>query len=296
MPPVSRFGRPVDVPDPVVVSPAQADALRRAQLDLLAEFDRVCAAHGLEFFALYGTLLGAVRHGGFIPWDDDLDVGMLRPDYDRLTELVDAGFGGEFFFQTVDSDPHYGCMFAKLRRNDTRCVDRISFGSPQHGGVFVDVFPLDVKATTRWGRREQKIMRYVGFRLLYLKAGYLFMRGTSVSARIVQTIARVGIRLMPRRLVIALTERHTRLGRTDGSAPREYVSLFGAYVYERDTVDAAWIHPIGRLPFEDMTIPAFADADAYLTQIYGDYMTPPPAEQQAGHHEIVELDLGRYAP
>lgn len=287
--PSSRL--PADrIPTPLVLSNDDQEALRRAQLALLAEFDRVCTAHGLEYFALYGTLLGAIRHGGFIPWDDDLDVGMLRPDYDRLVGVIDDELGSGFMFQTVRSDPSSGYLFGKLRMEGTRCVDRMSYGSPQHGGIFIDVFPLDVKASGPWTRREQKVMRYVGFRLLYLKAGYLFITGTSAAIRTVKAIAHLGIRLVPRRLIIAFTERHARLGRK-GPA-EQYVSLFGAYNYDRDTIDAAWIHPLRAVPFEDVTIPVLGDSDAYLTQLYGDYRQPPPPEEQVGVHEIVELDFG----
>lgn len=282
------------MPRPLQLTPEAEVALRRAQLSLLAELDRVCTAHDLEYFALYGTALGAVRHGGFIPWDDDLDVGLLRPDYDRLTQIMDDELGEQHHFQTVRSDPHYGCMFGKLRLAGTRCVDRISFGSPQQGGIFIDVFPLDAKASKPWARFEQRLMRYVGFRLLYLKAGYLFMNGTSFLSRLTQTVARGAIRFVPRRFIISLTERHTRLGRD--RAPVQYVSLFGAYVYDRDTVDAAWIHPLRSVQFEDVTIPVFADTDAYLTQIYGDYRQPPPLDQRVGVHEFVELDFGDSVP
>lgn len=268
----------------------EKDGLRRAQLELLAEFDRVCTAQGLDYFALYGTLLGAVRHGGFIPWDDDLDVGMLRADFNRLTEVIEDEVDDPYMFQTVRTDSHYGCMFGKLRMNETLCVDRISYGSPQHGGIFIDVFPIDAKASRPVARFEQRMMRYVGFRLLYLKAGYLFMGGTSVPSRIVQAVARTLVRCVPRRLIIALTERHTRLGGV--TPPAEFVSLFGAYVFDRDTIDARWIFPLTRLPFEDVTIPAFADSEAYLTQVYGNFRQPPPPDQQVGVHEIVELDLG----
>lgn len=288
--PLAPHSRRDHAPDPLDLTADDQRRLRHAQLEVLAELDRVCSANGLEYFALYGTLLGAIRHGGFIPWDDDLDVGLLRTDFDRLVEIA-ADFGDDYFLQTVRSDPHYGCMFAKLRKNGTRCVDRISYGSEQHGGVFIDIFPLDAKATRGWARFEQRLMRYVGFRFLYLKAGYLFMRGTSVPSRAVQLLARTLIHLVPRQLLIALTERHTRLG--GATPPAQYVSLFGAYLYDRDTIDATWIHPLSSIPFENVTIPAFADADAYLTQVYGDYRQLPPPEQQIGHHELVELSLGK---
>ncbi len=279
---------------PLILTDSQKAALRGAQVELLVEFDRACKAHDLEYFAMYGTALGAVRHGGFIPWDDDLDLGMLRRDYDRLTKVISDELDGGFFFQTVDTDPNYGCLFGKLRKEGTRCVDKISIGSQQHGGIFIDVFPLDARATGRVARREQRIMRYVGFRLLYLKAGYrLPMRNDSLLARIAKVVVRGVVRVLPRRAIIALTMRHTRLGRTE--SPEKYVSLFGAYFYDRDTVTADWIHPLRELPFEDRTIPVFADVEAYLTQIYGDYSQPPPVEQRVGHHEIVELDFGALA-
>ncbi len=278
----------------MILTDSQKAALREAQVELLVEFDRACKVHDLEYFAMYGTALGAVRHGGFIPWDDDLDLGMLRRDYDRLTQIVDSEVGDGYMFQTVDTDPHYGCLFGKLRKEGTRCVDKISFGSPQHGGIFIDVFPLDARATGRWTSREQRIMRYVGFRLLYLKAGYhLPMRNESLLARWAQLAVRAVVHVLPRRAIIALTMRHARLGRTD--SPNQYVSLFGAYFYDRDTITADWIHPLRELPFEDRTIPVFADVEAYLTQIYGDYSQPPPIEQRIGHHEIVELEFGGQA-
>ena len=290
MPAEQRPRRPQDAPAPLVLTPRDQEDLRHAQLELLAEFDRVCRGHDLPYFALYGTLLGAARHGGFIPWDDDLDLGMLRADYERLAQVAPEALGDRFFFQTVDSDPHYGCMFGKLRLRETRCVDRVSYGSPQHGGVFIDVFPLDAKAVRPWARRAQWAWRYIGFRLMYLKAGYLFMMGTSVPSRLAQTAARTVTALLPRRLIVAVTTWHTRLGASD--APDRFVSLFGGYVYDRDTIEAEWIHPLTQLPFEGGTIPALADTDAYLTRIYRDWRQPPPPEQRIGHHGIVELDLG----
>lgn len=290
MPPRSRPQRRDHAPHPLALTADDEEALRRAQLELLAEFDRVCTAHHLEYFALYGTLLGAVRHGGFIPWDDDLDVGMLRADFDRLTEVVADEVDDRFFFQTVCTDPHYGYLFNKLRLKDTLCVDRTSYFSLQHGGIFIDIFPLDAKATGAFAGFEQKLMRYVCFRLLYIKAGYLFMRGTSVLTRITRFAAWKITGLLPRRLIIALAERRTRLVGND--PPEQYVSMYGAYRYDADTIDAAWINPLVELPFENVTIPAFADSDAYLRRVYGNYRQPPPPEQQVGRHEIVELDFG----
>lgn len=289
VPATQRSLRREDAPRPIDITPDEAQALKETQLELLAEFDRICRLHELPYFALYGTLLGAARHQGFIPWDDDLDLGMLRPDYDRLVQLIDAEVGEGFFFQTVESDPHYGYMFGKLRKNGTRYVDLDSYGSAQHPGVFIDIFPLDAKPTGGWRRLVQRVMRYVGFLMLYLKAGYLAAGGSTPWARTYRTLSRVGIRVFPRRLLIAISERYARLGQSD--SPRQYVSLFGGYFYDHDTVDAEWMLPVEKMPFEDTTIPVPADTHQYLTKIYGDYLQLPPVEQQVGRHEIVELSL-----
>jgi len=266
------------------------EALRAAQLEILIEFDRVCRAGGLEYFAAYGTLLGAVRHQGFIPWDDDLDVGMLRADFDRLPAVMAAELGERFFFQTVDTDPAYGCMFAKLRLNGTRCVDIDGEGSAQHSGIFIDIFPFDAKAVDGLALVEQRAMRYVGFRLLFLKARYRFMGGTSVPSRIIQFIARTGIHLVPRRAIVALIRRYSRRG--PSANPAQYVSLFGAYFYDQDTLDADCIHPLTWVDFEHTKIPVLANHHTYLSRLYGNYMALPPVEDRVGHHYLVELDFG----
>lgn len=277
-----------DPPEQLDLTHDQETALRRTQLELLAEFDRVCAKVGVEYFALYGTALGAVRHEGFIPWDDDLDLGMLRPDYEKLNRVIASELGDDYLWQTTSTDNHYGYLFGKIRKRDSRCVDRISYGSRQHNGVFVDIFPLDARASSRWGHRRQKALRYVGFRLLYIKSGYQFVKG-STPARLLRVAFRGAVSLIPRRAIVALTAWPSRVDRS--TAPKEWVSLYGGYFYDRDTIPAEWIHPLQRVPFEDITIPAFADLDSYLTRIYGDYRQPPPPEQRYGRHEIVELSV-----
>ncbi len=274
-------------PSRIVLDQEQVEQLRSVQVELLLEFDRICRELDLEYFAVYGTALGAVRHAGFIPWDDDLDVGMLRHDYDQLVQRAGPVVGDGYTLQTHESDPHAGYFFAKLRKDGTRCVDEMTWDSAQHGGVFIDVFPLDVQAEKGWRRLVQKRIRYVGFRLMYLKVGYLFMRGTSRPELAAQAVVRGVGRLLPRRFVVALTRWHTRLG--EGREPVVHASLFGGYPYERDIVDDAWIRPLRRVPFEQTTIPIFDDVDAYLTQLYRDYRQLPPLDQRVGHHEIVEF-------
>ncbi len=122
--------------------PASMKALWAVQLDLLAELDRVCKAHDLSYFAVGGTLLGAARHGGFIPWDDDIDVALLREDYEKLQEVAPQAFTEGYFLQTVHTD-HVARGHLQLRREGTTCLTKKSFGQESHHGIFIDIYVWD---------------------------------------------------------------------------------------------------------------------------------------------------------
>ena len=114
-------------------------------LDLLAEFDRVCKKHNIRYFASGGTMLGAVRHKGFIPWDDDIDVMMERTDYEKLCKVGPSEFKHPYFLQNKYTDPECPDIMSKLRNSETTAF----FGVEEHGfmkynkGIFMDIFPLD---------------------------------------------------------------------------------------------------------------------------------------------------------
>ena len=115
------------------------------ELDLLNEFSKVCQKHQLNWFVHAGTLLGAIRHKGFIPWDDDIDVAMPRSDYDRLCELGPEAFGYPYFFQTEEADKYFCRNFARLRNSQTTGLIawEKEFKYPYNQGIFIDIFPMD---------------------------------------------------------------------------------------------------------------------------------------------------------
>jgi len=112
------------------------------ELDMLVQFDAVCKKHGLRYFLLFGTLLGAVRHHGFIPWDDDADVGMPREDYNRLLALKDE-FKNPLFLQSHETDPEYYISWARLRNSNTTAISPLIRHQKMNQGIFLDIFPLD---------------------------------------------------------------------------------------------------------------------------------------------------------
>ena len=124
---------------------AKTKQLWAVQLDLLNEFDRVCKKHNLKYILDFGTLLGAVRHKGFIPWDDDVDVSMLREDYDKLMDVGSKEFNEPYLLQNVTKEKYYDEPTSKLRRTDTTYLmpHNLRFRSPYNQGIFIDIFVFD---------------------------------------------------------------------------------------------------------------------------------------------------------
>lgn len=125
-----------------LVSP-EMKAVWAVELDLLNEFSKFCEKHRLKWFAHAGTMLGAVRHQGFIPWDDDIDVVMPRKDYDVLCNAAETEFIYPYFLQNEDSDSFYCKNFSKLINLQTTCIEAGDSFLPTHHGIFIDIFPYD---------------------------------------------------------------------------------------------------------------------------------------------------------
>ena len=115
------------------------------ELDLLAEFDRVCKKHNIKYITSGGTMLGAVRHHGFIPWDDDVDLMMMRDEYEKLCKIAPSEFKHPYFFQTEDTDPGFNRFFARLRNSNTTAIQEFEGIShfKYNQGIFIDIFPMD---------------------------------------------------------------------------------------------------------------------------------------------------------
>lgn len=255
--------------------------MQQVYLELLKEFDALCRTHGLRYDLAGGSLLGAVRHGGFIPWDDDIDVCMPRPDYLRLLELKEQGKLRLPQSRDVISnrDKTLARHFGRYVRHDVRRLSDMAedYDCPYIG---MDIFPID-------GLPEGKLaFKWQCFRIRQLRRFLLTSVEKKGTSRRGSMAAKVKDLYRPLLKAIGPYRIAAHLDRVCSRVPYEKAKLVGAVagMYgARERWPKEAMLPQKRIKFEDTEACVFANYDIYLSNLYGDYMRLPPKEQQVPH-------------
>jgi len=250
------------------------------ELDLLAEFDRVCRKHGIKYQVFAGTLLGTIRHKGFIPWDDDMDVAMSRDDFNKLCAVAKDEFHEPYFFQTAMTDRKYFFGFARLRNGLTTGVISGNESTDYNNGIYIDIFPLDGlprSAFLSWIQRHIQV--------LVVKCCTTYGRTKRKNNHfpdVVSRLLRPVIRLLPfewwYRLYVGVLTFWTK--HSEMLCLRTHF-LFG----ERYKIKKEELADILELPFENLMVPVPRSYDTVLLRMYGDYKKFPPIELRGKWHE-----------
>ena len=266
------------------------------ELDLLDEFDRVCRENGLSYWADGGTLLGAVRHKGFIPWDDDMDLIMLRRDYDRLCQIAPKAFRPPYFWQTDETDAGFQRGFARLRNAETTALLSYEEGKRYrfNQGIFIDICPLDNlpdseaerKAFCRRVKRHWDLCRALcNFTARYNAESTAAL---PLPKRFVKHAGHGLCRLLPGLDYQRAFRRYQNCCRAYG---RKQVRQVGVAYYGFEfTFDRAIFDRTVWLPFEDRSIPAPENYEQILREYYGDYTVP---REGTAFHEVSLFDTER---
>jgi len=259
----------------------EIEAIHQVELELLAEFQRICEQNKLNYFLIGGSLLGAIRHHGFIPWDDDVDIGMLRSDYDKLLKILPRQLTKSYYFlQTPWSDPHYGLSYAKLLDERFIIQERFNYNNAK-SGLFIDIFPFD---TVPLGKVERSL-QMVNFKLandqLLLKLNYSLIpmpEKIALSAK-----EKVKAKLDDIEQLKAKREEIMRQYNVDDLLP-EVKNLASQYSYDKEVFAKAELKKLIDVDFAGLKLKAPKSYDAILQQMYGNYLQLPPKEQQVSKH------------
>lgn len=249
------------------------DELKKLQLEILDYVDHFCRTHNIKYSLCGGTMLGAIRHGGYIPWDDDIDIQLIRDEYDKLIDEW-SKYEHPFIFHNMKYENNFGFAFGKISNPKTKMID----GGLSFMGVNIDVFPIDKviddmdfikrrKSIAKLYAIEERKRRICNnssliqvLKKYYWKIFYSFISRDAIARRI-NTIS-------------------IKNNTTDANYLFEMIDGRGYKTYFPKTVSEKYVDVV----FESKKYMAFSEYDTYLQAIFGDYMILPPVEKRVSHH------------
>lgn len=262
--------------------------LKATELEILNEIDRICKKNNINYFLIGGTLLGAVRHKGFIPWDDDLDIGMMRDDFIKFSKTVNNDLDNKYFFDYFSTDKNYHLPFAKIRKNSTTFDEEVLKNIDIHKGIFVDIFPYDYTDDN--------------FKRSFIKASVIHLLSNTVlyKKKIINIssckykVLSLFFSIFPSCKILKFIDFLSRNfnGKKDNIT---HVICFNSMKnLKKDYFDINVIFPLKKVEFENNKYNGLNDNDKFLTVQYGDYMKLPKIEERVNHSALnISFDKGK---
>lgn len=261
---------------------SEINELQKIQLSMLKDFDAVCQKHRISYQLFSGTALGAVRHKGFIPWDDDIDVVMLREDYERFFDSASKELDSNKYYVQREFSEHWPMFFSKLRLNGTTYIEKYhSHDARIHQGIYIDIFPCDNLSDSRLMQNLQ----YIASKIVIAKS--LYARGYETNSTVKKCFMQF-CRILP-------TEPFKRLciRRNNSSSLKVHTFFGGGKKFERSIFLREWFEQSVKMRFEDSEFPVSAHYDEMLRVMYGDYMVMPTLEQRVCKRHAAIVDINK---
>lgn len=265
------------------------DLLHQVDLDIVKDVVSLCEKHGLKYYMLGGTMLGAIRHGGFIPWDDDIDLGMFREDYEKFLELA-YELPGRLKVVNYRNTPSYQYYITRVLDTETKVIEERIGNENKYTNASIDLFPID-------GTPNNELLRKIYFfRVLYHRALMSLCYKDSIDRKRQRGTAEKALLWIMERLPIEkmttpykqkeIIDRLLRKQKIDGA---KYIgNIMGAY-RTKEIVPAEFYGQGKMYSFEDIELRGMDMPDEYLTWTYGDYRKLPPEDKRKTHFKILEI-------
>ena len=262
---------------------------QRLLLNMLSWFHNFCVENNLRYYMIGGTMLGAVRHKGFIPWDDDIDVAMPRKDYERFIELAKNAKNDRYVIESAQEDNlEYQYLYAKIYDTRTTLVENTR--SKARRGVYIDVFPLDGIGNTNDEAKQnvKSIHNLIKFHLIITCD---FRRGRKWHKSLAIVLGR---------LITPTFVKERRINNKINNLCKKYDFDESLYVgnicgnwWEKEIMPAKYFGTPKLYDFEEIKVFGVESPAEYLTSLYGDFMRLPPKEKRKSHHDFVSCDLNK---
>lgn len=260
------------------------DKLRKLQLtelEILKVIDKICTEHDIKYSLIGGTLIGAVRHKGFVPWDDDLDIRMSRLDYERFIKVWNSIQPEGYYLQNKRNTPAFPQSFTKIRKNNTAFVLYESENKKYHTGIFVDVFPLDRIPNGRL-RKKWFLFRALIYQIFTRESDY--QKNNKLIDSVVAILLKVTTKKYRKKYRDAFEK---KLVKYSSQTNWNCVAIDALSTIGKELPNSI-ADSYTRLEFEGQEFMCFSDWDTYLKTYFGDYMQLPPVEERTWtHHPLI---------
>lgn len=266
------------------------DLLHQVDLNIVKEVVAICEKHGFTYYMLGGTMLGAIRHKGFIPWDDDIDLGMPREDYDKFLEIAPMEMASNLKLVNFRTDPNYQYYITRILDTETKVVEERIGNESKYTNASIDIFPID-------GTPNNSFLRKIYFfRVLFHRAMMSLCYKDSIDRKRSRgTAEKILLWVLERVPVEKFTTPYKEKCKIDKLLKGQKVkgskyigNIMGAY-RTKEIVPAEYYGKGKFYQFEDMQLRGMDLYDEYLTYTYGDYMQLPPEEKRKTHFKILEI-------
>ena len=265
----------------MIYTSEELQRLHEIELDILREVIRVCEENEISYFTFGGTTLGVVRHKGFIPWDDDVDIGMLRSDYDRFVSIAPKALKKGYFLQHYSTEKNTATYFAKVRKDNTEFIESHTKNIKEHHGIFVDIMPFD-RVPENDGERAKHSKKIRFLEQLFIsktvwKASSFHGDKKKPILTLIRSCMHILLLPVPRKCLFNKLDRELQKYSSANTDMWAFRAWSPSECYESD------LFPVQKMPFESITVSVPNNADGVLKTNYGDYMKLPPVEKRIGH-------------
>lgn len=263
--------------------------IKKLELEIAMEIKRVCELYDIKYSIAFGTLLGAVRHGGFIPWDDDIDIAMLRTEYDKFLEIAYKEMNSKFEIVNYETNANMGEPFTKVMLKNTVMLERFAKHANAPCGVFVDIFPYDNTPPNILCMAIHRFCNYELRKRILLANNYVFeKKGVK---KLFYSLLQLTASNRKEKLIKAYRKNQ---GLYNNKKTKYVTALGGNYGYKKDTVLRSWFDDFQTIDFEGVSFSAFKHTKEFLNHYYSNYMDLPPVEHRISKHSVEALDLSAY--
>ncbi|WP_434752911.1 LicD family protein [Paenibacillus amylolyticus] len=265
--------------DHIKKGPLTSEDLRAVQLiqmEMLVEVDRICRLHDINYAMIGGTMLGAIRHKGYIPWDDDADIGLLREEYEKFRQVCETDLDhSRFYFQDMRATPGYRWGYGKIRRKNTYFLREGQAHMPYESGIFIDIFPFDNVPDGKIAEKLHNLHCTVIRKILWSEVGKKTDRNP-VMRGVYSLLSKIPLQVVSNHL-----QHFTNRGNRKKSKRVRTITFPAPDKYSEGMKE--WFEQTVEYSFENLKLLGHRDYNAYLKHKFGDYMQLPPESKRKSH-------------